>query len=688
MKLTDTEKNYALKWAEAFGTLSDKASGVGLLSQLAAPVFSFVYDGKASADLIPGWEQESSVAEKEGRTERTLTYTDPKTGLQVTIESVVFDGFPAVEWVMRLKNTGTADTPIIEDIQPLDAVLDCPGGDPILHYANGSICSMDEYGPVTRKLNTGTKARITAGGGRSSSDFLPFFNVESKSGEGMIVGIGWTGEWAAEFQRDQEQGLRVRSGMALTHLKLHPGEEIRTPRILVLFWQSERVRGQNLLRRYILAHHHPTVSGKPYEMGIYNPTWGGIPASQHLKHVQAIIDHDLPIKYYWIDAEWMAGEGRWHTNTGNWNVNRERYPQGFKPISDLLHSSGLKLLVWFEPTRVSPGTEWYLEHREWCLAIPKEKQRHNWGTSQAEPDWVRWESERNQINDGDLLFNLGIPEAREFLTDCISQKVEEFGLDCYRQDGNIAPLEFWKAADTPDRQGMTEIRWVEGFYAHWDALHERHPDLLIENVGSGSRWMDLETIGRAPTHCTTDFPADPTGNQCHTYGLLSWIPLNAGGYVDLAKDSLYQLRSAMCTGLVGGLWGNTIHPQENPVPDDYPFDDVKRRMEGFLRIQKYFLGDYYPLTEYSQAEDAWMAYQLDLHDEGEGIVVVLKRPKSSLTLGIFSMYGIDADADYEVCNLDTGSVENMTGADLSERGLPVVLVDKPDSVIVRYKQKK
>jgi hypothetical protein len=38
------------------------------------------------------------------------------------------------------------------------------------------------------------------------------------------------------------------------------------------------------------------------------------------------------------------------------------------------------------------------------------------------------------------------------VTDFISQRITEFGLDCYRHDANIAPLEFWRAADAADRQ--------------------------------------------------------------------------------------------------------------------------------------------------------------------------------------------------------------------------------------------
>ena len=33
-------------------------------------------------------------------------------------------------------------------------------------------------------------------------------------------------------------------------------------------------------------------------------------------------------------------KAQWWKNPGNWEVKRDLYPQGFKPISDLLHSSG------------------------------------------------------------------------------------------------------------------------------------------------------------------------------------------------------------------------------------------------------------------------------------------------------------------------------------------------------------
>ena len=40
------------------------------------------------------------------RTEHTLTYTDPKTGLEVQCVGIEYRDFPAVDWVLYAKNTG------------------------------------------------------------------------------------------------------------------------------------------------------------------------------------------------------------------------------------------------------------------------------------------------------------------------------------------------------------------------------------------------------------------------------------------------------------------------------------------------------------------------------------------------------------------------------------------------------
>ncbi len=85
------------------------------------PPFSFVYGGKPSAELLKTWKMERSSKKLDAnREQRTITWTDPATKLQVRCVGVEYKDFPTVEWTVYFKNTGAADTPILEKIQALD----------------------------------------------------------------------------------------------------------------------------------------------------------------------------------------------------------------------------------------------------------------------------------------------------------------------------------------------------------------------------------------------------------------------------------------------------------------------------------------------------------------------------------------------------------------------------------------
>jgi len=653
------------------------------------PPVSFMYAGVPVTDLRDGWTVAREAADAgEGVKRQTTRFTDSATGLEVRVDANVHADFPAVEWVVHLHNTGQQDTPLIECLQALDALLPLAAAQScVVHYADGATCVEQDFAPRSRDLRPRASLRLQPGGGRSSSEVLPFFCVDTGGG-GFMLAVGWTGEWATQFDRPEAEKLRVRAGMDHTRFVLHPGEEVRTPRILVLAWSGDRWRGHNLLRRFVLQHHRPRVNGRPLVGPLCNGNWGGTPAAVHLDNIRHIIEHDLPFEVYWIDAEWFGGSGSWGQNAGDWTPRAELYPEGFRPISDLLHESGRGLLLWFEPERVAPGTPWARDHAEWLLEVPPGVAITwaDYGEHMSQAEWVLAESHRNQLNADDRLFNLGDPEARRFLTDFLSQRITEFGLDWLRWDSNIAQLPYWRHADAPDRQGITEIRYVEGQYALWDELLQRHPGLAIDNCASGGRRMDLESISRTTPLWRTDYVA-PARNiaaaQCHTVGLHPWVPLNGTGGGYLKDWDEYVLRSTMSSTLVCGLWGQGDATQ-GTIPDDYPFEHAKQLLQQYLAVREYYHGDFYPLTEHTLADDAWMAYQLDRPEEGDGIVVVLKRPHSPFMAASLPLQALQAEAEYAVEDADRGTVLQVSGKELLGEGLRVELRGRPDSALLRY----
>jgi alpha-galactosidase len=81
-----------------------------------------------------------------------------------------------------------------------------------------------------------------------------------------------------------------------------------------------------------------------------------------------------------------------------------------------------------------------------------------------------------------------------------------------------------------------------------------------------------------------------------------------------------------------------------------------------------------------------MAWQFDRPESGEGMVQVFRRPESPVTAEDLKLRGLDSAARYRVTNMDVPGVREMTGRDLMEKGLHVVLEKQPDSAIISYKR--
>jgi alpha-galactosidase len=649
-------------WADAQVTLTDGTAvwladlplADGPATRDTEPPFSFVYGGRPSAELLPTWRLQRGERQlDEDRTERTLAYSDPATGLIVRCVAVEYHDFPTVEWTLYLRNDGTADSPILEDIRSLDLGLQRGHyGEFVLHHAVGSPCQPNDYQPLASPLAPGTLTHIGAAGGRPTNSDLSYFSLEAPVREGLIIVVGWPGQWASEWKRDGDTGLRVQAGQELTHLKLHPGEEIRTPLTALQFWNGDWVRAQNVWRRWMFAHNVPRPQGKlpePELFGCTSHLFGEMVEASQQNQIECLdryLEEHLPIRHWWMDAGWYpCGGGGW-PKTGTWEVDTARFPRGLRAISDHAHERGVKTILWFEPERVQPGTWLYEERPEWLLGA----------------------------DGGQKLLNLGNAEAREWLTNRVDRLMAEQGIDLYRQDFNMDPLPYWRANDAEDRQGLTEIRHVEGYLAYWDELLRRHPGMFIDSCASGGRRNDLETMRRAIPLWRTDWRCDPVGTQCCSYGISLWIPLSGTGAADA---DAYTFRSNMVP------FTNCLFDVRNRQLD---YSLLRRLTAQWQRIAPCYYGDFWPLTPYSTEDSAWMAWQFDRPDLGQGVVQVFRRAESVYESARLRLRGLDSDARYRWRNLDAPRSRTASGRELMDTGLLVKVKDQPGAPLIVYER--
>lgn len=112
------------------------------------PPFAFNLDGKPFASL--GWAPARASRKLDAaRSEHTLVYADPKSGLQVRCVAVEYHDFPTLEWTVYFTNTGSSDSPLISDIQALDASFHRAGaGEFVLHHHKGTFVRPDDFEPL------------------------------------------------------------------------------------------------------------------------------------------------------------------------------------------------------------------------------------------------------------------------------------------------------------------------------------------------------------------------------------------------------------------------------------------------------------------------------------------------------------------------------------------------------------
>jgi alpha-galactosidase len=144
------------------------------------PPFSFVFDGEPSGKLLKTWKRELSTKRiDENRTEYRLSYSCPRTGLVVRCVAIRHHDFPTVDWTVTLRNTGTADTPIIERVQAMDDWFERDArGEFMLHHCAGALSSELDYGPRATRLDPNASIRLAPVGGRSTNHAWPYFNLQ------------------------------------------------------------------------------------------------------------------------------------------------------------------------------------------------------------------------------------------------------------------------------------------------------------------------------------------------------------------------------------------------------------------------------------------------------------------------------------------------------------------------------
>ncbi len=618
-------------------------------------LFTFAYDGLNMTRHIDQWEKTVDVQDNAW----TLHYR--RDGLHAWAEVSLDTELAALEWCAYFENETDKTALPISDIRILNTTV--AQRDAVMTTTVGSNAEAKDFSPLTVDMKQAEKYEMSSTGGRSSSGAWPYFDL-CEDGQGVLGALGWTGDWVLSFT-NTNSGVHVRGGMKRTDIALYAKESMRTPSMVLLFFDGDQDAGHNQFRRLMIKSYTPMRSGEKLDtLPTFINNWGGLGINSHFGAVGQSEGLGTPFEGLWIDAGWYNAEPSdsshdtaWYRECGSWTFNTEMYPNGLEPLGDYLTEQNKDLMLWFEIERAQEGTAFLKEHEEYSL--PK-----------------------NTI-DAFRLYDMGDEEARTYLIDYLAQMFTDNKITCYRQDFNVSPANTWSYADELEgehRTGITEIHYITGLYAFFDGLYEKIPNLMIDNCASGGRRLDIEMMRRSVTYWPTDFltqegtAADDARNI--NYNLRWWLPVFAFSASREGRNNDYQLRSMYAAGVSLGI-------------------NVSNRswylaaMKDLLEFRRFILGDYYILSA-GQEKEAFTenaAYEFYLPDTGEGRLLVF-RPRLCVTpTQTYCLKGLEENAVYQITVAENEDTFEMTGADLMTKGLAVTL-DEPNTSTMIALQKK
>jgi alpha-galactosidase len=636
--------------------------------------FSFIYDGKKISGIPTGW---NPVFQKRlidaNLMETVYEGNDTFSGLGIRVECLEYLDYPVVEWVVWFTNKGKIPTPLIHDILALDGEFE--GSSPVLYHCNGDYYSEDGYTPQETPLTLGDSMKFAPNGGRPCDGAFPYFRIQFE-GCGLTMAVGWPAQWSTGFT-GTKNGVHVAAGQEKTNLRLMPGESVRTPRMTLMSWIGDTSKAVNLWRRWYLEHIIPKPDGKSLRTALVcaatddGEEFTNANEENQIRYIERAKKLGFDYDVWWIDAGWYPcrdekGDKRWW-RTGTWEPDPERFPNGFKNISEKVTENGAKLLVWFEPERVHAGSRLDLEHPEWLLKT------------------------RENPSDANRLLNLGNSECRRWLTDYICKLIKDNGIGIYRQDFNFPPLQYWRDNDGEDRQGINENLHAQGYLQYWDDILMRNPGIWIDSCSSGGRRNDLETMRRSvPLHYTDyGYGKHPVKLAFH-HTLYSWIPYfkevtlswdvcNPGE--DTRFDKQVDSFSFHC-GMAPMMFAS-LDIRRN----DYDFE-LATKMIGIWRKAANIMlhGDYYPLTQFSKSNEKWLVWQFDIPENKKGLIQGIRFadcPEENIT--VFPK-AFCSNRTYVFENPETQEIIEFSGSNITQDGFTFKL-SKRSAAIWFYKVK-
>lgn len=360
---------------------------------------------------------------------------------------------------------------------------------------------MNQYGAWAREAHIERKPlfvgmqEVDSKRGASGPNHTPFVALAEKeatedAGEVFGLCLVYSGNWFGGADVDRHFRPRLMMGLNPFNFEwqLEAGESLYAPEV-IMSYSSEGIglmtrQFHNIIRKNVCRGKF-----RDTERYVLINNWEATYMDFTEEKLLAIADAaaDLGVDMLVLDDGWFGKRNTDHCSLGDWYVNTEKLPSGLKGLGEKINAKGLKFGLWFEPEMISPDSDLYRAHPDWCL--------HTEGRPRTESRFQ-------------LTLDLTRKDVCDYIVEFLSKTLSENPIAYVKWDMNRHFSEAGSALLAADNQREVAHRYMLGLYSVLERVTTAFPDVLFEGCSSGGGRFDAGMLHYMPqTWCSDDSDA-------------------------------------------------------------------------------------------------------------------------------------------------------------------------------------
>ncbi|MCI1774584.1 MAG: alpha-galactosidase [Paenibacillus lautus] len=603
-----------------------------------------IYSGKPKLEGLPAvyTEQDDEADTLE------LELVDRVSGLTIYLSYTVMKAFDAISRSVSFRNDSKENMTLL---RAMSASVDMDHSRYDLLHLHGAWAR--ERHVQRRRLSPGMQG-IESRRGSSSHNHNPFLALLSEgAGEefGEVYGFSlvYSGSFSAQVEVDQYDTTRVTMGLNpfdFTWL-LEPGQSFQTPEAVMVF-SAEGLGGMS--RRYHKMYRTRLCRGqfrdatRPVLVNNWEATYFNFNADKIEQIASA--GRDLGIELFVLDDGWFGKRNDDTTSLGDWVVDKNKLPDGLEDLVKRVRGLDMQFGLWFEPEMISPDSDLYRQHPDWCLHV--EGRRRTEGRQQ-------------------LILDFSRQEVGDAVADMVRGILRSAPITYVKWDMNRNMTEIGSAALPPERQRETAHRYMLGLYRVMEQLTTEFPHILFESCSGGGGRYDPGMLYYMPQTWTSD-NSDAVSRLKIQYGTSLVYPLSSmGAHVSAVPNHQVHRNTSLRTRGHAAMSGNFGYELDLTAFSEQEKEEVREQVKLYKEIRHLVqFGDFYRLRNPFEGNEA--AWTIVSEDRSEAVLYYFRiLSEANEPIRWLRTMGLDPEGDYKC--LEDG---NIYGGDrLMNAGLAV-----------------